>query len=70
MNKQKVYRVTLDEEQIVALGNLFSTLLENQNAMEHVPDALDECGTPSQTLWEGIQPGLPALRALVSQLPM
>ena len=70
MEQKKVYHVVLTEEQIVALGNLNVTLLENECTMKTIPDALDESSDTPQNLWEGIQYLLPALSDLMCQLPM
>ena len=69
MEKKKVCRVVLSEDQIAALGNLSITLSENEVILKTIPDALDETDTP-MTLWESLEFFLPALNALVRQLPM
>ena len=63
------HNITLSEDEIVALANLHTTLVENQSGLESIRDALDESSDP-QSLWAPVEYTLPALRALLKQLPM
>ena len=63
------HKITLSEDEIVALANLYTTLIENQPGLESIRDALDESSDP-QSLWAPVEYALPALRALLKQLPM
>lgn len=64
------HKITLTEDEIINLANLHTTLIENQHGLETIPDALDEGEVTPQSLWAAVQVALPALRALLQQLPM
>ena len=67
MEDKKVYHLILDESQIVALGNLNITLLENKEGLASLTDQCDNCG---MNMWEVVESLLPALQSVVMQLPM
>ena len=63
----KTFVITLSEDECVALANLHTTLIENQEQLEGLQDQVD--GTVG-TVWEFVENRLPALRALIGQLPL
>lgn len=69
MEQKKVYHVVLSEDQIATLGNLATTLSENEVNLKTIPDALDETDTP-MNLWESLEGLLPALKDVARQLLM
>lgn len=67
MEQQKVYHLILTEADIVTLGNLNITLLENKEGLSTLIDQYDNSG---MNLWEVIDTFLPHLQTVVMQLPM
>lgn len=68
--EKKTFTITLTEDEVVALGNLNVTLTENQKGLESIRDEVDGVGAEAESVWDYVSVGLPALRAVITQLPM
>lgn len=69
MGSTKVYRVTLNTDQVIALANLAITLEGNITALKDVPDILFET-EDGVSLGQVIENLMPALMDTIRQMPL
>lgn len=69
MVSTKVYRVTLNTDQAIALANLAITLAENITALKDMPDRLSET-EDGVSLGQMIEAHMPALLDIIRQMPL
>lgn len=54
--------ITLNEDTMIALANMFITIKENEQSLKDAQDFEGAC-----TIWECLQPGMDALQELIPQ---